>query len=81
MEVEAGERLREEVHTLPINERGQFAVPEEVLESDVRGGIEASFGSWVGRGAWFYRVDATMPTVRSTRNTPGQRTRERAMLT
>jgi len=44
MEVEAGERLREEVHVLPINERDRFSVPEEVFESDVRGGIEARFG-------------------------------------
>jgi len=44
VEVEAGEGLWEEAHVLPINERDHFAVPEEVLESDVRGGIEASFG-------------------------------------
>ena len=44
MELEAGERMWEEVHVLPIDGRDYFAVPEEVLESNVRGGIEASFG-------------------------------------
>ena len=53
MEVEAGERLREEVHVLPIDERDHFAIPEEVFESDIRGGIEASFGCELDAGLGF----------------------------
>ena len=43
MEVEAGERLWEEINMLPVDEREHFAIPKEVPENDVRGRIEERF--------------------------------------
>ena len=44
VEVEAHKGVWEQAHMLPIDERNDLAVPEEVFQSDIRVGIKASLG-------------------------------------